>query len=268
MRIVLIAAALLAPTAAFAQTANPTTVTPIQFNGSYTQNFNGLASTGSTGTALPQGFQINETGGNTSYVVGDGSGNAGGSYSFGSTGSTDRALGSLGSGTIAPIYYGAVLVNALTSPITSLTFSYVGEQWRLTNSTDDGLSFQYRVGGTDVSGADSLWTSFTGLDFAPPRTTTSTTATALDGNLAGNRTAITGTITGFSLLAGQNLAFRFVDANSNGSGDQGLAIDDLSITSPSAVAAVPETATWAMMIAGFGFVGAALRRRSVRSVLA
>lgn len=34
-----------------------------------------------------------------------------------------------------------------------------------------------------------------------------------------------------------------------------------------ATAAVPEPATWAMMIAGFGLVGAAMRRRSIRTTV-
>ena len=32
-----------------------------------------------------------------------------------------------------------------------------------------------------------------------------------------------------------------------------------------AIAAVPETATWAMMIAGVGFIGGAMRRRAIRT---
>ena len=84
MRIVAIAAAtLLAPGAALAQT-NPATVTPFQLAGTYTQNFDTLANSGTTGTALPQGFQVIEAGTNadSSYAIGTGSSNAGNSYSF------------------------------------------------------------------------------------------------------------------------------------------------------------------------------------------
>ena len=260
------AAALLAPVAVHAQ-SNPMTVTPIQFNGSYSQNFDTLASTGSTGTILPQGFQIVEAGSNanSSYAVGTGSSNAGGSYSFGATGSTERALGSLGSGTLTPIYYGGVLTNTLSTTLTSLTFAYTGEQWRLGNSTEDGLTFQYRVGAAGVDGV--AWTSVSALAFAPLFTNGTSTGAALDGNLAINQRQLGATIAGLSLTTNQTFAFRWVDQDSTGT-DQGLAIDNLTITSATATAAVPEPATWAMMIAGFALVGGALRRRTTRGALA
>lgn len=265
-KIILTAAALLAPVAAHAQSSNPTIVTPIAFAGNYTQNFDTLASSGSTGTTLPQGFQIVEAGtnANTSYAVGSGSSNAGGSYSFGSTGSTDRALGSLGSGTLAPIYFGGVLTNTLSSTLTSLTFAYTGEQWRLGNSTDDGLVFQYQVGATGVNGG--AWTTVSALAFAPRFTNGTSTGSALDGNLAVNQRQIGATISGFSLLAGQSFGFRWFDEDSTGN-DQGLGVDNLTISS-AVTAAVPESSTWAMLIAGFGLTGAALRRRSARVALA
>ena len=259
-KIILTAAALLAPVAAHAQ-SNPTTVTPIQFAGSYSQNFDTLASTGSTGTALPQGFQIVEAGSNanSSYAVGSGSSNAGGSYSFGSTGSTDRALGSLGSGTLAPIYFGGVLTNTLSSTLTSLTFAYTGEQWRLGNSTDDGLVFQYQVGATGVNGG--TWTTVNALAFAPLFTNGTSSGSALDGNLATNQRQIGATISGLNLTAGQSFGFRWFDDDSTGA-DQGLGVDNLTITS-AATGAVPEPATWAMMLLGFGSMGYAMRRRRV-----
>jgi hypothetical protein len=46
-----------------------------------------------------------------------------------------------------------------------------------------------------------------------------------------------------------------------------LSIDDLQVTTAS-VAAVPEPASWAMMIGGLGLVGAMLRRRQTKTVFA
>lgn len=46
-----------------------------------------------------------------------------------------------------------------------------------------------------------------------------------------------------------------------------MALDDISLT-PNEVGAVPEPATWAMMLLGFGAIGAAMRRKRTNAVLA
>ncbi len=67
------------------------------------ENFAGLSNSTSPSSTLPVGWYLTEsnTGGAADglYVVGTGSGNAGGAYSFGLASAADRALGSLGSGT-------------------------------------------------------------------------------------------------------------------------------------------------------------------------
>ena len=69
------------------------------------------------------------------------------------------------------------------------------------------------------------------------------------------------TITGLSIANGQRFGFRWVDVDSTGA-DHGIAVDNLSITAGLAQAgAVPEPGTWALLILGFGAVGASLRRR-------
>jgi len=62
--------------------------------GTYSQNFDALINAG-TSSALPSGWEFTETGANanTTYTAGTGSSNAGDTYSFGETGSTERALG-------------------------------------------------------------------------------------------------------------------------------------------------------------------------------
>ena len=47
-----------------------------------------------------------------------------------------------------------------------------------------------------------------------------------------------------------------------------LSLDNLTFASSTVTAAVPEPATWAMMIAGFGLVGGAMRRRSTKIAFA
>src|SRR5207237_480833 len=75
-----------------------------------TQNFDSLVSTG-TGTLAANtpagwGFSESSTNANTIYTAGTGSGTAGDTYSFGATGSTDRALGQLRSGSLISILGG------------------------------------------------------------------------------------------------------------------------------------------------------------------
>ena len=119
---------------------NPVALTTLD----YSQNFDGLAASGTGNSALPDGFQIVETGSGSAadgfYRAGSGSSNAGDVYSFGN--SADRALGSLASGSNDAIYFGAIFINRLDRIISDLRFAYTGEQWRAGSSNDDGLIFQ------------------------------------------------------------------------------------------------------------------------------
>ena len=65
------------------------------------EDFNALVNSG-TGVALPTGWRILETGtaANNTYTAGTGSTATGDSYSFGATGSSERALGGVQSGSL------------------------------------------------------------------------------------------------------------------------------------------------------------------------
>jgi hypothetical protein len=226
----------------------------------YSQNFDTLASSG-TSQSLPAGFQIAEgdTGGAADgfYAAGTGSSNAGNTYSFGTT-VADRALGSLTSGSVTPTWFGVIFTNGLGSTITGLTFTYDGEQWRAGTAASDVLNFQYSLDATEVN--NGTWTDINSLDFAALILAGNT---ALDGNLAANRSNLSGSVSGLSIAQGQKFGFRWVDVDVTGS-DHGLAIDNFRLSATLAqTAAVPEPGTWAMMILGFGVVGASLRRRRV-----
>src|ERR1043165_7717035 len=74
-------------------------------NGSaYTQDFDTLANAGTSGT-LPTGWYFDETGtnANTLYTAGTGSANSGDTYSFGASGSSERAFGTLLSGSLTSV---------------------------------------------------------------------------------------------------------------------------------------------------------------------
>src|SRR5262245_43931600 len=85
-----------------------------------TQDFNTLASTG-TSSVVPTGWAFVESGtnANTVYSAGTGSNNAGDTYSFGATGSAERAFGGLLSGSLVPLV-GAQFTNNTGQTITTL----------------------------------------------------------------------------------------------------------------------------------------------------
>ena len=205
---------------------------PISLTASpYTQDFNTLSNnvSGGTGSVLPNGWAFAETGSgaNGSYRSGTGSANNGDTYSFGADGSTERAFGSLRSGSVVPTL-GASFTNDTGATITSLSIGYTGEQWRLgvtSRAVADRLEFQYSVNASSLS--SGTWVDADALDFVAP--VTSGTAGALNGNAAANSTALGTTITGLSIAPGQTFWLRWTDTDVTSS-DDGLAIDDFTLS--------------------------------------
>lgn len=217
----------------------------------YSENFDTLASSGTSST-MPAGWSFLETGtsANTVYTAGTGSGNAGDTYSFGATGSSERALGGLQSGNVIPLF-GLAILNSAGSTISGLVITYTGEQWRLgAAGRVDRLDFQYSTDATSLS--SGTWTDFNALDFTAP--TTSGTLGALNGNAALNQTTISSTISGLSWANGSTIWLRWSDLNATGA-DDGLGIDNFSLT------AVPEPVNVAMAVFGVVVVGASGIRR-------
>ena len=205
------------------------------FGAAYTQNFDSLASTGTSST-LPAGWLISEIGtsalANGAYTAGTGSSNSGDTYSFGNAGSTDRALGSLNSGSNNPTF-GASFTNDTGGTITGLTIAYTGEQWRLgASGRTDRLDFQ--ASGDATSLTTGSWLDVNQLDFNAPISTG--TVGALDGNSAADRTFIT--FSGLAWPAGATLWIRWASFDATGA-DDGLAIDDFSITPTGTTTSTP-----------------------------
>ena len=97
----------------------------------YSENFDSMGSSASS-TITPPGWFVGAGTGaisGTTVRVGDGNSLGGGSYNWGTSGSSDRALGSLVNG-IAPLDTEARFKNLSGSMIVSFTISYSGEQWR------------------------------------------------------------------------------------------------------------------------------------------
>ena len=198
----------------------------------YNQNFDSLASSGTSSTVPPSwAFLEAGSGANSTYTAGTGSSTAGDTYSFGVAGVNavgDRALGSLTSGTVTPIHYGANFQNDTGITITALTIQYIGEQWRTANATTDKLDFTYSLDASSLS--TGSWVDVDALDFIPPNT--STTGAAVDGNASGNRTTLTFTITGLSIPNASTFWIRWTDVDITVSGaatDDGIGIDDFSL---------------------------------------
>ncbi len=227
---------------ALADIQTPSSPTPISLTtigSAYTQDFDSLASTGTSST-LPTGWVFLESGsgGNSTYTAGTGSGTGGDTYSFGVSGTnpaSDRALGTLLSGSLVSTI-GATFTNNTASTISSLDIAYRGELWRLgTASRTDELDFQYSTDATSLN--SGTWTGISALNFVTPNTAGS--AGARDGNASGNFTSVSSSISGLSIANGNSFWIRWLDFDASGS-DDGLALDDISLTPHGASG----TSTW------------------------
>ena len=140
-------------------------------------------------------------------------------------------------------HHGGGSASTAWKTITSLNVSYVGEEWRQGGCTPtpctpaaQTVDFQYQVANTgtitDANSPATGWVDHDPLDFTSPTPGTSTAA-AVDGNAAANRTARSSTIT-VTVNNGQEIWLRWKDIN-HPNNDHGLAIDDLSVIPNGAV---------------------------------
>jgi hypothetical protein len=253
---------LLLPTAALVASLNLSLLVPsssaqilVSSGSPYTQNFDSLANSGAppadtnwTDNLTIPGWYASKSVAPptiTNYRVGSGALNTGGIYSFGVAGVgpiTDRALGSIGSGTPGSLAYGVRFQNDTTLAITNITISYTGEQWRNGgNTATQTLAFSYFISSdpitsSDAAGGANAWVAFPGLNSNTP--TVGATAAALDGNAPENRTVFSGVLLPNAIVfPGQEIFFRWLDINDTGN-DHALAIDDLSIAFTSVEAVV------------------------------
>lgn len=261
-----------------ATVTTPSVVAPISLSNAgntYSQDFNSLASSG-TSTLLPGGWQIFETGTGTAangvYAAGTGSSNTGDTYSFGAAGSSERALGTLFSGSNTE-YFGVGFQNVGTTQLQSLQIRYTGEEWRFGGSNGrvapDRLDFQYSLDASSLNSGS--WIDFDILDFySPVYSTANTTITvgAKDGNSSQFQTDLSGTISGLNLAINSVIWFRWREFDIAPGSDDGLAIDNFSLTAtfeapvvdPPTGPPVPEPGTLALSL--IGLVGAfGFRRR-------
>ncbi len=206
-------------------------------SGTYSQNFDSLANTG-TGIAwtnnitLPGWYASKSVAPHdvTNYSASTGVSTTGALYSFGGSGSTERALGSLGSGGPGNLAYGIRFINDTGLARTNLLVSYTGEQWRVANAGLQKLTCWYR-NGTSLTNADAssalLWTALPALDFTSPNTNLTQSGA---GNVATNQMLFTNVVlAGVTVAAGQEFFLRWFDTDDTGN-DDGLALDNLTVT--------------------------------------
>jgi predicted extracellular nuclease/phosphodiesterase/alkaline phosphatase D-like protein len=258
---------------------------PVSFTGTYGQNFDGLASSGTNNAwtndlTLPGWHLFRQPAASpvaiTSYNADTGTATSGNFLSYGSSGSSDRALGGLGSGGVyfsgpspAPAvpagsvagWFALALSNATATPITNLAIAFNGEQWRNGgNTTAQTMVLEYGYGASFEQVAS--WTAPGGTFNWSSPVATAPTGAAVDGNNAGRVGNLGGTLnlSASPWAANATLWLRWIENNDAG-GDHGLAIDDLTIATVQAPAQ-PEVAIQAIVAQAGEFGGSASVRIS------
>jgi len=197
-------------------------------SGSYTQRFDTLVSSGSgewiAETTLP-GWYVERVSGASidTYTASTGSSTSGNVYSFGSSGNSDRALGSIGSNVINDYRWGVVLRNDTGATIVRLRVAYAGEQWRNSAAAAQSIAFSYLISAESPTLSSPGFRTVPQLAFSSP--VTGGSAGALNGNDSANRVLLDATMD-VNLPPGAYLLLRWHDPDHAGT-DHGLAIDDL-----------------------------------------
>lgn len=199
----------------------------------YTESFDSLPNSGSNFTWIDNstlaGWFVKNTA-STSFnpsSISAGTSVSGDLYSFGLSGSTERSLGSIGSGTVGDFYIGTEIVNSTGATIDAFSFSYTGKQWRNSAAAAQAITFAYSVGASYLT--TGSYTPVAAATFTGP--VSGGSAGALNGNTAAVPIGPV-SVSGLKWLPGQSIWLRWFDADQSGS-DHGLAIDDFSFVASS-----------------------------------
>ncbi|HYG22449.1 MAG TPA: hypothetical protein VEH04_06665 [Verrucomicrobiae bacterium] len=209
----------------------------------YTQNFDTLAEFGPgqtwvNNTTIPGWHLFKQTlAPATLYNSTPGTSSTGTFYSFSTRETSDRALGSIGSGSFWG-WIAASFQNASPSTFTSVTLNWNGEQWRNGGAlVPQAMNFEYGFGQTFET--VSSWMAPGGsFDWMSP--VFGGAASAVDGNAIGKVPNVGGELTGLTWESGDTLWVRWIERDDL-NGDHGLAIDDFSLIPHVAAAQAPST---------------------------
>jgi len=210
----------------------------------YQQNFNDLPNGGSftlTGKG-PHTFSqspfllaglagwefMHKSGSGTNAVFAQGTGTAtsSGMYSVGTSGSSDRALGSIAAGT--GVYsFGILLTNQTGSSLNTISGSFSAEQWRKGGSGNKNTwNGKYATGLMNNIDQPNLLTH-TSMNYSSIQFTAG--AGSLNGNSPENQTTIQFSISGIEWKNGEQLLLRWDDVDETGSDDL-VAIDNFNFS--------------------------------------
>jgi hypothetical protein len=243
---------------AVALTVNNSTlapITPISLDGSnsnsYSQNFNGLG-TNSVPSIFPasNGVQVSlgaitantVNGWYGARIAGSGTAatdllaNAGATstgtlYSFGNANDTNRALGTIATGTTT-MAFGALIKNDTGGTITNVKISFTAEFWRSSTLTSNVLTFGYgTINGTNSTEKNFLTTTgatpFTALNITGPVPVASNGP--LDGNSPANQVAYSNVALPLTMGVGETAFVRWQDLNDDGN-DAGIGMDNFVLS--------------------------------------
>lgn len=205
-------------------TSNAQTNIPV--NTIVTQDFNGM----NTGLTLPANWRVSAAGtGSTSTwataattvteAANSGNPATGGAYNWGTTAGIDRAVGFMASGSYAtPNAVMAFYRNTTGSTVTTLTISFMVEQYKVNTSSTD-LSFFSSIDG-------AAWTPRTEGDIPAGIFATGTAAFTFNQPRSFFRTV---TISGLNIANNGDIYFRWVFNDAAATTAQGLGLDNVSI---------------------------------------
>jgi trimeric autotransporter adhesin len=209
----------------------------------HTQNFNTLDTLAAGSNVMPAGWAFKKEGTSATATNGlygstNGGTNAGNIYSVGSSGSTERAFGSLASAAVRSTI-GATFVNNTGATITSLTVSAKAEQWRKGDNfmVPDTAFCSISTVATVIDSTLPGWVATPSLNLLSTLTDSLIPNGAIDGNAIGNFTNINGVIT-LNIAPGGTFAIRWWDPNAQGSDDI-LGLDDVVMTFATGIAPPP-----------------------------
>jgi hypothetical protein len=215
-------------------TVQPTQTLTVEMTGvtgSYTQNFNTLASPGTSDTPgwtnavapLPAWYAYAGATAITNYRTA--SSTTGGLYSYG-TNASDRSLGSLASAE-KTYRFGVAFANTTGQTVTNLVIGFTAEQWRVgASAVTNTLSFHYCITNCVLALNDTAaeWRPVAALDYDSPLVTNATRNAGACYESAARSAAITR----YPILPGEVLLLRWSDPCDTGY-NHGFGIDDLTV---------------------------------------